>query len=1213
MKSVEEIHHSFKELFEATEVGSLPFNQILEKQKGAGETSTFISIPIKRNARRLPSKSNKSNIFKELLNPNLESISLPQVSYAYLNFEKALIPHILLTNTEDSSKTINLLLEHEKQLKLDDYYGEIHANHSNSTLQDKLVLSHFPSDSQWYAMNQLRIHAGCPERSLGGIEKLTSYYSFKIDIMRNCNIWNLSFLLKRVKFKSDLFGLRVGFQTNLVFFFNQVITHCIQYEKASVLFNIASIYSQLGAVERLWSVDGKKRASIYFQQAAGILIYIRDVLTQRFKISVDPNADLHESTLSAMATLMLAQAAECFYEKANDSESTSMLTAVVAIYVSDLYDVTLKPMKLCSTFLRQKVPKKILFHIKTKNQLYAAIAQFHTKAVTSIDRAVAERLARRTIGKRLITLALGYAQEVGGILYEHVKGYTESFTTALLALEAANLELINETPFDERLLAPLRRPPEALVNPVEPKHILDMISRTPDALEGLISSSQHLGLQEVLCESRRLAHDGKVKLNALIEHYGKPLPLLGPFPTDKMNESLFTKVRADYQRMVEQLQQFRLLNSSFSCQNLISCLSKIDNYTVCNIKESHDIVKKLINDSIGDGSSFSTLKSILVTVNDKQMEQMENSKKVQEYVEYFSKNLVDFDIESWTKDKMNALVNLSRSNPHLFSELCSKWTTIGANIEKEKLSMNDLLKNCHTLLETLQNLPNTAWTFDKTSSMSELIRNRKDYMNELDKRCGNVASLFEESIKKIKDEESTVNHILKVLDGLAEETEIVENFHGLIHSAIGFHQNMQNEILRFLHLRNQSCRLLYMCLDLNHQDLEEYLKTSTIRDPQLLTVIRTPGQHESEKLAASKDSISLETLISLLQISHILPLGHGIERDESFRNFWKSIHSLSLKNSPVRRPGVIEEQDQLDHIPINHEEELFDAKNIYDLESGQRRPTQILSRRLPSSNQEHTTVHFERETAKKSANMDGLFSSIWKAKDAFMNLVGKKQLPSEQSRKNSRNPFQTGQSRKSSHSSAFELSQLDSSEKVSDTQHESDAVIKRVMRENSRLRAEVMHIRQDLNKDKDHKLYALEKRLLDLERKKKPKIERNQIKTHQWLSENQKLVLSPNSSCSGLNGSPSPGTESSSDRLNRVTSIATAVVAGINAVEALNRKSKNRSNLNVRMAYNATENNFSEVELKKGLKKRNFSRDDSGIGRSNRTSNEEISLTQKCN
>jgi programmed cell death 6-interacting protein len=98
----------------------------------------------------------------------------------------------------------------------------------------------------------------------------------------------------------------------------QITTTCIQYEKASVLFNIAAVYSQMAAQERLSSLEGKQRAAKNFQAAASVLIHIRDVYCQRLKVSAAKNSEFNENNLSVLSTLMLAQAAECFYQKAND-------------------------------------------------------------------------------------------------------------------------------------------------------------------------------------------------------------------------------------------------------------------------------------------------------------------------------------------------------------------------------------------------------------------------------------------------------------------------------------------------------------------------------------------------------------------------------------------------------------------------------------------------------------------------------------------------------------------------------------------------------------------------------------------------------------------------------------------------------------------------------------------------------------------------------
>ncbi|ORZ40589.1 BRO1 domain-containing protein, partial [Catenaria anguillulae PL171] len=89
------------------------------------------------------------------------------------------------------------------------------------------------------------------------------------------------------------------------------------YEKAAVLFNLAAVYSQLAAGQQIWTADGIKLAAGYFQKAAGVFAHVRDTLAPRFRIKLDKTSDLAEGTLHALCELMLAQAHECFVEKAN--------------------------------------------------------------------------------------------------------------------------------------------------------------------------------------------------------------------------------------------------------------------------------------------------------------------------------------------------------------------------------------------------------------------------------------------------------------------------------------------------------------------------------------------------------------------------------------------------------------------------------------------------------------------------------------------------------------------------------------------------------------------------------------------------------------------------------------------------------------------------------------------------------------------------------
>ncbi|KAI9221710.1 BRO1 domain-containing protein, partial [Blastocladiella britannica] len=96
-----------------------------------------------------------------------------------------------------------------------------------------------------------------------------------------------------------------------------VTTNCIQYEKACVLFNVAAVHSQLAANQQIWTRDGIKVAAQHFQRAAGVFSHIRDTLVPRFRIQLEKTSDLHPATVHALVEVMLAQAHECFVEKAN--------------------------------------------------------------------------------------------------------------------------------------------------------------------------------------------------------------------------------------------------------------------------------------------------------------------------------------------------------------------------------------------------------------------------------------------------------------------------------------------------------------------------------------------------------------------------------------------------------------------------------------------------------------------------------------------------------------------------------------------------------------------------------------------------------------------------------------------------------------------------------------------------------------------------------
>ena len=195
---------------------------------------------------------------------------------------------------------------------------------------------------------------------------------------------------------------------------------CFQYEKACVLFNVAAIYSQLGSYQNVSNPsESYKVASHFFQKAAGVLLFIRDNLAVRFKYTPLKHSDLSEFTLTALIDLMLGQAAECYWQRANIGKgvssqirllfnaqivdkSSSAVTSQVAAQASDYYLSAYKHSKDHSNTLtfKSRFPKEWPAQIKSKSWLLLALAHLHMPASVP-DRMIPERLSRLDLAKSI--------------------------------------------------------------------------------------------------------------------------------------------------------------------------------------------------------------------------------------------------------------------------------------------------------------------------------------------------------------------------------------------------------------------------------------------------------------------------------------------------------------------------------------------------------------------------------------------------------------------------------------------------------------------------------------------------------------------------------------------------------------------------------------------------------------------------------------------
>ncbi|CAM4525411.1 unnamed protein product [Leuciscus chuanchicus] len=140
----------------------------------------------------------------------------------------------------------------------------------------------------------LRQACRTPSRNPSGVDLLANYFS------------QLSFL--ETRFFSPTRQLGIFFTWYDSFTGMPVCQQNISLEKASMLFNMAALYSQIGTRADRQTQAGLEDAIAAFQKSAGVLHFLKETFTHT------PSYDMSPAMLSMLIRLMLAQAQECMFE-----------------------------------------------------------------------------------------------------------------------------------------------------------------------------------------------------------------------------------------------------------------------------------------------------------------------------------------------------------------------------------------------------------------------------------------------------------------------------------------------------------------------------------------------------------------------------------------------------------------------------------------------------------------------------------------------------------------------------------------------------------------------------------------------------------------------------------------------------------------------------------------------------------------------------------
>ncbi|PGH32621.1 programmed cell death 6-interacting protein [[Emmonsia] crescens] len=243
----------------------------------------------------------------------------------------------------------------------------------------------------------------------------------------------------------------------------------LRFELANILFNLAALYSQLAVSISGTDPENLKIACKYLCNAAGVLVHLRTDILPDLRSS--PPEDMDEMTLRSLEELLLAQAQECFWQKAVKDGLKDASIARLAAKVSDLYanagDCGIKSDTISTEWIH---------HMTAKHHHFAAAAQYRQSRDCLEKKKYGEEIARLRDSVTCVNEALKEGKWINRVVLGDLNGLKARVTEDLKRAERDNdmIYLIPVPPKSELKLLD-RASMVAAKAPVEVTDALSMI------------------------------------------------------------------------------------------------------------------------------------------------------------------------------------------------------------------------------------------------------------------------------------------------------------------------------------------------------------------------------------------------------------------------------------------------------------------------------------------------------------------------------------------------------------------------------------------------------------------------------------------------------------------------------------------------------------------------------------------------------------------
>jgi programmed cell death 6-interacting protein len=240
----------------------------------------------------------------------------------------------------------------------------------------------------------------------------------------------------------------------------------LKFEIANILYNLAGLYSQLATTTNRLTSDGLKVAAKNFALSAGVISYLKSDIIPEMRSS--PPEDMDDMTLECVMNLMLAQAQECYWQKAKADGLKDNTIAKLAAKVCDFYLVA-RDFGVKS----DAISVEWIHHMTAKHHHFASAAQFRAACNCLDESKYGEEIARLKDSLECANEALKEGKWINKIVLADLQGLKSTVSEHLKRAEKDN-DMIYLCKF---LQSGIKQPIDCYVAPIPQKSDLAPIGR----------------------------------------------------------------------------------------------------------------------------------------------------------------------------------------------------------------------------------------------------------------------------------------------------------------------------------------------------------------------------------------------------------------------------------------------------------------------------------------------------------------------------------------------------------------------------------------------------------------------------------------------------------------------------------------------------------------------------------------------------------------